>query len=265
MRVGGRLRQLGTRRLRAFSSAGGSPPVFLPSDIADLALWIDASDASTITLDGSGNVEQWDDKSGNGRNLTQAVVARRPGYVSSVLNGNPVVRGDGVDDEISTANISTSVWYGSGTPQITYIVLLAYRNTGRMSMRLQRTTNNANRIQIDRATTDVGGDITFAADGSTTNVTLAPYPGFNWYIEGFRWTNTNIPTLRRTSSAGTNTYNANAAVTGTPNDNIAANVGYGTIAPASFDVAEHLIYSRELTDTEMGQIETYLLAKWGPI
>ncbi|MFM6394347.1 MAG: hypothetical protein ACKPFH_18075 [Dolichospermum sp.] len=46
------------------------------------ALWLDAADSSTITLNGS-NVSQWNDKSGNGRNATQATAARQPTLVGN--------------------------------------------------------------------------------------------------------------------------------------------------------------------------------------
>jgi hypothetical protein len=51
-----------------------------------LALWLDADDASTITLNGS-TVSQWNDKSGNGRHATQATAANQPIYVSGGING----------------------------------------------------------------------------------------------------------------------------------------------------------------------------------
>lgn len=43
------------------------------------AIWLDASDSSTITLNGI-NVSQWNDKSGNGRNATQSTAANQPLY-----------------------------------------------------------------------------------------------------------------------------------------------------------------------------------------
>lgn len=48
-----------------------------------LALWLDAADLSTLTLDASGNVTTWADKSGNGASVTQATAANRPAYFPS--------------------------------------------------------------------------------------------------------------------------------------------------------------------------------------
>jgi len=62
-----------------------------PSELgADLALWLDASDASTITLNGS-NVSQWDDKSGNGNHVSNATAATQPPYLATGWNGKPTL------------------------------------------------------------------------------------------------------------------------------------------------------------------------------
>jgi hypothetical protein len=54
------------------------------------ALWLDAADASTITLNGS-TVSQWNDKSGNSRNFSQATAGNQPVYSTSALNGKNVI------------------------------------------------------------------------------------------------------------------------------------------------------------------------------
>jgi hypothetical protein len=59
------------------------------------ALWLDAADTSTVTTV-SGAVSQWNDKSGNGRNATEAT--NRPALTSSALNGKNAVTFDGTND-----------------------------------------------------------------------------------------------------------------------------------------------------------------------
>jgi len=54
------------------------------------ALWLDAADASTITLN-STTVSQWNDKSGNSRNFSQATTGNQPVYSTNALNGKNVV------------------------------------------------------------------------------------------------------------------------------------------------------------------------------
>lgn len=55
---------------------------------SSLALWLDADDASTITLNGS-SVSQWGDKSANGFNVSQINAAQQPSYTLNSLNGRP--------------------------------------------------------------------------------------------------------------------------------------------------------------------------------
>ena len=44
----------------------------------DAALWLDASDPSSITKDSNGLVSQWNDKSGNGHHATQSTTDNQP-------------------------------------------------------------------------------------------------------------------------------------------------------------------------------------------
>ena len=56
-----------------------------------LGMWYDASDTSTIT-ESSGNVSQWDDKSGNGFHLTQGTGSYQPQTGTHTVNGLNVIR-----------------------------------------------------------------------------------------------------------------------------------------------------------------------------
>jgi hypothetical protein len=63
------------------------------------ALWLDATDNATVFSDagttqavaGSSTVQQWNDKSGNARNLSQSTAALRPSYTSAGLNGKNIL------------------------------------------------------------------------------------------------------------------------------------------------------------------------------
>jgi hypothetical protein len=78
-----------------------------PSQIST-ALWLDAADASTITLNGS-TVNQWRDKSGNVRNASQATAADQPTYTTAALNGRNVVTFDGATDFMTVPSFNTGV------------------------------------------------------------------------------------------------------------------------------------------------------------
>lgn len=82
------------------------PEFWEPSQLAGLALWLDADDASTITLNGS-TVSQWDDKSGNNRNASQTTATSQPTNPIDI-NNRRVIQFDGFNDFFSVAEFSTS-------------------------------------------------------------------------------------------------------------------------------------------------------------
>ena len=85
--------QLRATRLMAY---GRGRPAWTPS-LIQTALWLDAADANTITLNGS-TVSQWNDKSGSGRNATQNAAANQPVYSTNSINSLSAVTFDGIND-----------------------------------------------------------------------------------------------------------------------------------------------------------------------
>ena len=89
-------------------AAAGSATLWTPASLgADLALWLDAEDAASITLNGS-NVSQWSDKSGNNRHATQGTAADQPLYSATGLNSKPILTFDGSDDVLLNASVGAS-------------------------------------------------------------------------------------------------------------------------------------------------------------
>lgn len=70
------------------------------------SLWLDAADSDTLTLDGSNNVEQWGDKSGNEYHLSQNTAGERPSIQTGFLNNKDTLRFDGADDYLSYVSAS---------------------------------------------------------------------------------------------------------------------------------------------------------------
>ena len=86
-------------------TGGGTPTPtpWTPVELGgNLALWLDADDAPTITLNGS-TVSQWQDKSGNARHVSQATASVQPAYLANDLNGKA-----GIDFYLNKGLFSTS-------------------------------------------------------------------------------------------------------------------------------------------------------------
>ncbi len=61
---------------------------------------MDASDSSTLTLNGS-TVSQWNDKSGNNCHVSQGTSANQPTYSGTAFNNRPTVFFDATNDEMA--------------------------------------------------------------------------------------------------------------------------------------------------------------------
>ena len=86
----------------------GGQKLWRPDELgADLALWLDAEDTDSITLNGS-TVSQWSDKSGNDRHATQSTAANQPTYSATGLNGKPSLLFDGTNDVMLGVSAQTA-------------------------------------------------------------------------------------------------------------------------------------------------------------
>ena len=88
----------------SFQAARGLA-IIRPSDIANLELWLDAGDASTITETG-GAVSQWDDKSGNAHHVSQATAGAEPTTGTRTQNGRNVLDFDGGDSLVGSLTLA---------------------------------------------------------------------------------------------------------------------------------------------------------------
>lgn len=81
-----------------------STPAWTPASLSGLQLWLDASDAATVTID-SGKVSQWNDKASVIGNATQSTPDNRPTYSSAAVNGRNAVTFGG-SAWVSTPSVS---------------------------------------------------------------------------------------------------------------------------------------------------------------
>jgi hypothetical protein len=114
--------RLSNEELQALTSYSRNIPLWTPTQIST-ALWLDAADASTLTLNGS-TVSQWADKSGNGRNVVQAVASSQPTSNTRTLNGLNVL-----DFNVNFLRYSTP-FVTINTPWLVYSVITFDNFTG---------------------------------------------------------------------------------------------------------------------------------------
>jgi len=229
---------------------GGGPPT------SGLAIWYKA-DAGVQTS--SSYVTQWNDQSGNGINASQGTSSYRPLLVSNVINGLPVVRFDGSNDRLNfTKNING--WTGMTVVMVSANAVNPGCCTELCGAVLYWTYTGANtNMWFSSHQTNMPSHISLSSGqppcytrpssiGSAFSRSMWVYSGsggtLKTYVDG---------TLVQTN-------------TGQPSS-IASVSSSGSLGPAytgyfNGDVAEILVYSQALSDSDRQALDSYLDAKY---
>lgn len=225
-----------------------SPRLWTPAVITT-DLWFDAADAGTITLNGT-TVSQWNDKSGKGRNATQATAADQPVYLQNTLNGNPILRfttSDRMDTAYQWPSTQTvALVIASNASTITAnTISTAYGNTNPPSF------PNMTAIETHNGFASTASPrITFELQSSATNVIN-------------RINGTNLGLL------DTVQYQFVTAVLQADNmTQTGRNVNFGSIyanPSTSFDIAECVTIASYVSGSIVEKLEGYLAWKWGMV
>jgi hypothetical protein len=214
------------------------------------ALWFDAADTTTIT-ESSGSVSQWNDKSGNGKNVVQANGAAQPTTGTTTQNGLNVISFDGTDDFLESANgaasFDTVECYFIGLTSVDSRVLIGVPHAATHTSPFHRWLlfhNTINRLSIR-----VNSVLSSSANNVVSTSNAAIYRLETGTGDGY------INTTRVINASGaTNTY---------PNS---TPLQIGTIAGGGAYlngfVAEVLIFDRALNEDEKTTLNNYLTSKW---
>lgn len=203
-------------------------------------VWFDAADTSTITAS-SNAVSQWNDKSGNGRNITQATSAWQPKSGTKTRNGLNVIEFDGANNQ----QLKTASFTWNGTAHTWFYVLQIASSDTEFTL-----------AAFDSGSYYAGA----AASGSTSTQLSVSVTTASTDINGVRFTGTtrgNLYTAVGTNlviSRQVNTTSQTGVAVGYEGANY--NFGNGTV------VCELCIVP-ETTTQQTIAMENYLKRKWG--
>jgi hypothetical protein len=231
-----------------------TPTGFNPRRLANLAVWLDASDASTVTTV-SNAVSQMLDKSGNGFHATQTIANNRPSYQLAARNGLNVARFDGSNDFLSLSTTFT---------QSPFTVIVASVTTTNKFNGLvcERNGNSAGYFGCTIAGVTVAiSRLGQAGTNSSLTVTLNSPAILSWDSPGISSSSVTAG-IRRNGQADTQTRTISSLQTNPNAVSIGAG-GEGNIDQYAGDIGEVVIYSRQLSLLEIRRVEAYLAAKWG--
>ena len=250
--------RLTTRGTTRSTTRGTSPaPSFTPSSIANLAVWLDAMDASTVLRDtGSGfvpaangeAVARWVDKSANAHILAQTTSGSRPLLSTSAgPSGGRCITFDGTDDCLT--KIGSVFDYPATVFKVVRLITdtdLRYyfdtRGSGSRIGEFNRTgriNRNSSNLPVTSIalTANTWGVVT--SDHSTTEI-------------GFR-----LNGVSRLSQVQSVTPSGSTGLV------LGANNPASPTAFLNFEMAEFVVYGRILNSTEQNQVRNYLKVKYG--
>lgn len=238
---------------------------FQPTDIDGCALWLDANDATTLTLSGS-NVTQWRDKSGNayhavGYNNTAT-------YDATGLNSKPALAFSSTKSMVSpvpagtfpTAVSTFVVYQFSGAVSSSAVYTIINRTLSQASAfaaPFSAYQNNGNVVRyIGNGTTNGNQRYESTAGTTYTNATPTLYY-FNVASNANTTWNESVngTTTAYTLTLGTAAYGDTAS-------NVCIGGRLDTAVFMNGFISEVIMYNTTLTTAQRQQVEGYLAKKW---
>lgn len=230
---------------------------FSPDDIANLILWLDATDpANTGVQPANGTaLSQWVDKSPEGYVALQAVGAQQPIFTTNVQNGLPCV-------VFTAASSQTFLVFPNFEckAQSTMFVAVKQAAAGSNQFIMEQSPDAAS----NNGFWMYGGS--FGACRRNTALVTASTGSASWLGSTFTYfysiyNGTNLEVFLKNTLAGTGT---NAGLT---NNTITAQLNICSRATTSLfssaSVGEIIIYDAVLNASQIAAVGTYLTTKWG--
>jgi len=220
---------------------------FVPNKIADLILWLEASDISTI-INSGGFVSGWKDKSKNGNNAAQTTGANQPTTGIETINGVNALKFDGINDSLLRATFTGGQ---VAQPNTIFVVWelpdLPLSTTGKMI--------------------DGGADPSRHVIEISTNDRWQMWAGL-FMFGTVRLENTPYITASLFNTTSSEAYvNGVQDVDGDVGDRFLNGISiaskFGVSAFLNVKIGEIIIYNKDVSTLERQQVEESLSNKWG--
>lgn len=246
--------------------------LFLPSDVAGLALWLDASYAASLITTSAGSTQavsdgdpvgRWEDRSGGARHLTQATSTSRPTLKTAYQNGLNVVLFDGTDDFLQGPTVSLDQYYGASAVTLFFVVrrdstgngaLLEHGTATANAVRVWSPFSSDGKLYYDHGNYSSGGRISVAAPGGYSDA---------WHVlECYRESSSSEIVVDGSLQTSGTVTSSLGSLTSTASMYLAKHAVSGS-SMYKGHIAEVLVYSASLSSGNRASVRAYLKAKWG--
>ena len=253
-------------RFRSRSRSKVSMTLWTPTQL-NTALWMDSDDSRTITLNGA-TVSQWNDKSGNARDVSQPTAAAQPTYSATGLNGKPILTFDGGDlllnnspgallRNVNGATLAAVVNYtNNSVSRAVCSVSTATAGQTRASLLVNNTTATGYLTggrRLDANSFQLSGSSTFSAATPVIQIGVLDYAN----SDAFSYINGNLDATNTSFQTDGNTSDTNSAAL------YIGGSATGSTNPLLGSVAEIVIIQSALNTAQRQNLEGYLAWKWG--
>jgi hypothetical protein len=238
-------------------------PGFTQWDPASIttALWLDAADVSTITLNGS-TVSQWNDKSGNNRHVSQATTGQQPTWNATGLNSKPILTFDGSNDVLLNASVGAS-----GLSNVSIVSVFRQISGGasedhQINIGQTGTTGKVRGFYREPS----GTNLQFGGWASIATSTLSLDVGGTHHIFGFANSAlSGAGNMLLMKDGSTQTLTTSAALDTTLDGFSVGSLQGAAISTyySNISVAEIVVLYSTITTTDRQKLEGYLAHKWG--
>jgi len=227
--------------------------LWTPEEITT-ALWLDASDSSTITI--STGVSEWRDKSGSVRHAVQTESVLQPLVATAALNGLDALTFDGVNDYLSVVDTS-GLQFGTGDFAALAIVMFDNVSKGGAS---QNTVLSKNYTGFEL--NNYEGSVSGFVGGTSGSAAKTGLVSSQWVlISQMRMSGSHQVGLNATQGTAV-TNNESASNIGT-DLHIGIRAGGGTSLFLGGKLGEILIFPAGISSGDIAKTEGYLTWKWG--
>ena len=238
-----------------------TPPVLWLK--ADVGVFVDAG--VTAAMNGQ-SVQQWNDQSCNGYNVSQTNAANKPTWEQYAFNGKPALFFDGSTGDKNLNNITQNL-VGSGSARTIFIVaqkkcewsdggtLFSFRKTPLMGALMWYSTGGNLYTYTDGQTTTNNATV----DNSLLNIAYIN-PTFFTYLVSTQ--NAKIDLYLNGTQQSVSQVGNIASENGTNGFTVGAREDFGSQGWKGW-IAEVIVYDRALTTTERQSVESYLQTKYG--
>lgn len=222
-----------------------------PDSVPGLIAWYDADDSDSIQHGTGTNVSQWNDKSDQANHITQGTPANQPTEESAVQNGKNVVRFNGTSDLLRRTS-----WTGGeiDSPNTIFVVVKPDTDTGDHRTIVDGGENDSNTRNLIRNETGTGDYQIFA--GTILDSGVAADSSFVLLRAELNSTSGRL--FRDGTQIGSTGDVGTRVMSG-----ITLGAAYNDNDYSACDIAEVLVYDRQLSSYEITDIESYLTTKWG--